>query len=71
MTTLKSGPLAPPISIDTANRYFQEKAYQRCGIDVDALSEQKLRAALKRLLGIAADSGNMKYITACKDAIKK
>lgn len=56
-------------NFDRAKRFFEERAYKKCGVDVDALSEGELKAALKRLLGIAADSGAMRYIVACKDAI--
>ena len=52
-----------------ANRHFQNKAYENCGIDVDSLSEETVRAALKRLLGIASDTGAMRYISECKEVI--
>lgn len=52
-----------------AKRFFEEKAYKNCGINVDALPEKTVRKMLKRILGKAADDGKMNYISACKDIL--
>lgn len=54
-----------------ANRYYERKAYFRCGIDVDALPEGAVRIALKRLLGMAHSRGAMQYLTACEEEIEE
>lgn len=55
---------------DTTKKVFENEAYRRCGINVDTLSSDVLKAVLKRLLGIAADSGALRYIAACKEEIE-
>lgn len=58
-------------NLEEAKRIFEKQAYEVTDIYVDKLSETMVRRILKRLLGIAADSGNMKYIAACREIINK
>lgn len=59
-------------NLERANRIFQELAYEHQGrIDVDRISEDQAKAALKRVIGMATANGAMKYVTAAKEAIEE
>ena len=58
-------------NLEEAKRMFEKQAYKALGIDVDKLPEAVVRRILKRLLGIAADSWDVRYIDACREIINK
>lgn len=59
-----------------AKRWFQMEAYQRNvvernGLDVDKMTEAQAKAALKRVLGVASECQNSRYIIAAQEAIEE
>ncbi len=59
-----------------AKRWFQMEAYRRNvvkrdGLDVDKMSEAQAKAALKRVLGVASECQNSKYIIAAQEALEE